>query len=180
MSVLNVASFISIVQGLSGLTGNAVGESRSSTPLISDTELAYVSIDWGTLQSVGTDETRRVLVGSGNTGVLTETVSGSRQIVITIRCEEYDIGVDPKERLDRITMGLDLRPTVDALYAIGLALAHVRAEVSATYTVNSREVRMAQADYFFNASNALDYVYPTGQGWIDTVNGTDKVPGTTH
>ncbi len=175
MNTFDRAGFLAFIQSISGLLPKSVVWAKDAQPFVSPTDGAIVKCTVKRLRSRMEDETRYTYVPS--TGAFTESIYGVREIVVTIRVEQFNFQTEAVEILDKISTTMGLRSSDIALRAIGLSIQDTYDSIAATYTADNREVNMAQADFTFNVVASVEFTQ-IDQGWIDTINGDNVIPGT--
>lgn len=180
MAVLNKAGLMAIIQPMTGLTKNGVYWDLDNEPPVNDVDRARVRMRVRGYAPVGSDEHVYTYTPGGappGTATFTTTEAGNRNIQISIIAEAYSKGIEATEILEKIRIRLNADVTASALNALGLAFQHARVTADLPTTYDNRVVSVASMDLFLGGVASYSATQ-TGQGWIDTVNTTDSVPGT--
>ncbi len=176
MATFNRAGFLTLIAGLTGLQGPlSTVWARDAQPFVSPGDQAIVKCTLRKLTPFMWDETRYSYTPT--TGAYTEQIYGVRDVTITIRVEQFAFQVESSEILELVKTSLQLQSVRIGLQALGLSLKRIEADISRDYIADNREVNMAQADFTFNVVSSVEFTQ-FNEGWIDTVDGDNSVPGT--
>ena len=181
MNVLDKDGFLSLIASISGLQPTSVYWWIDPTPTVSDIDRAQVRLEVFNMYALGVDEHRRH-VSDGTDGYPVNTYwvqeIGNRHITINIRAEAYDRGVEASEIIDRIRTLIRADAVTAQLDALRLAYVWSEKAMRVPNAADSRALNTATADFTFAGIANIVSETQNNQGWIETVNGTNQIPGT--
>lgn len=172
--VVNKSGLQIIILGLSGLTqSTSVIWGLDPTPFISDVDRAMIYMKVRQFQPEGNDDTRYSLSGT----TFTTEQCGQRVTVLTMRAEVYDQSLEASDLLETVRVGLRLPTTIVALNAINLAYVRCGPTQDVNYEIDNRVVNAATMEVWLNGIVDISSTQ-NNEGWIETVNSNNKIPGT--
>lgn len=177
-AVLDRAGLQQIIVGVLECQPTSVIWDTDPEPMVSDQDRYIVKLDLFSMTGDGWDEKRREFEPDGYppNSYVTFLV-GNRTLIITVRVEAFDAGVDAAEIINQIRIGLFADSVIDQLNAVSLAFADSTQSTRVKYSVDTRVVNTAVADFTFLGVALKVASVEIDSGWIDTVNGDDIVPG---
>lgn len=181
MNVLDKDGLLAIIQQVSDLPVGSVFWSLDPNPAVSDTARAQVKLEVFDMYALGVDEHRRH-VSDGTDGYPLNTFwtqeIGNRHVVINVRAEAFDKSVEAAEIIDRIRTLIRADATTAQLDALRLAYVWSEKAHRLPTAYDQRVVNAATADFTFAGIANIVSDVQNNQGWIDTVNTTNLIPGT--
>jgi hypothetical protein len=180
-AILDKDGFLALIASLTSLSPGATFWALDPNPTVGDQDRAQVKLEVFNMSALGVDEHRRH-VSDGTDGYPDQTwwvqEIGNRHIVINVRAEAFDRGVEASEIIERIRTLIRADSSTALLNGMRLAYVWSEKTVRLPTTYDQRVVNAATADFTFaGISNIVSEVVPQ-QGWITTVNGNNIVPGT--
>lgn len=180
-NVLDKDGLLAIIQSLTGLSPGACFWSLDPNPAVGDTDRAQVKLEVFNMEALGVDEHRRH-VSDGTDGYPANTYwvqeIGNRHAVINIRAEAFDRSVEASEIIDRIRTLIRANTITDQLNAINLAYVWSEKALRVPNAADTRALNTATADFTFAGIANIVSEVQEQQGWIDTVNTNNTIPGT--
>lgn len=164
-----------------GLSDAATRWDIDPNAAIGDQDRAVVGLDVFSMSALAVDEHRRFL-SDGTDGYAAGTFwvleIGNREVVITVKAEAFDRGVEAAEIIDYIRTGIRADAATAALNAIGMAYVWSTKAIRVPARVDSRALNTAVADFEFGAiGQQVSLVVPPGVGgdYIATVDGPSNI-----
>ena len=177
MRIVDREDFAALIQSLTGL--QTVYWATNNMPYISDTDRMSVELEVFSIRSQGVDEHRYALSPAGYpTGQWVVTEVGNREVTITMRVRAFDANVDAAEMLDQIKTLLRSAASTATLNGLNLALEWAGPSIRIKEDIDTRAISCSVADFKFGGISSIVSDSELNQGWVDTVNTTDIVPGT--
>ncbi len=180
MAIVSKAALMGIVQPLTGLSATSVVWAKDPYPMVSDVDAAIVTLSLRSFTQLGVDNHRYQFVPGNNpptTATFETDEIGLRNVVLSLRCEVYNNSAEAGELLDRVRSLLHQQSTLTALNGINLALQYSELISDLPTKYDNRVVNCAVLDVHLGGQSIYSATQ-TGQGWIDTVDTADKIPGT--
>lgn len=175
-NIVDRDGFVSLIQSITGL--KTVYWATNGQPFISDEDRMSVELEIFSVKSLGVDEHRPFYSAPGypaNSYVITEV--GNREVIMTIRVRAFDGNTDASEMLDVIKTLLRSAASTAALNALSLAVEWMGPSVRIVENIDTRRINTSVADFRFGGISQMDSSLELNQGWIDTVDGNNIVPG---
>jgi hypothetical protein len=179
--VLDREGLRSIIAGVSGLRDGAVFWANDPNPTVGDMDRAQVTLELFSMGALGVDEHRRYFNPPDQPPNSYETIEiGNRELVVTIRVETFDGGVEAAEILDAIRTGIRAEAVTAQLDAIALALEWAEKSTRVRNVIDNRVVSTAVADFRFGgvARQVSQVLTETQGGFIESIDVDNQVPGT--
>lgn len=183
MSVINKAALLALIQGWTGLvplaaatgTGYVAGLNcwwaKDPDSMVAPQEGAKVTLDLRSIKSLGIDDQIQTFNNTGNP--LTSTISvgnqGMRDVVLSVKCEMYDLSAEAMEVLDTLRTRFMAPDASASLNAINIAWQGCEDAHDLPTTYDNRVVSVAQMDVRLSALNSYVWTSSPGTGWVDTV-----------
>lgn len=175
MTTFDRADFLTLIQSISGLEPTSVFWSKDPNYYTSPTDEATLKLTVRAVNPFMQDETRYSFDPSDE--AYTELIYGVRDIIISMRVEQFNYQSEAIEVLELVKTSMQLQSVQNGLIDIGLALKKTEADIAVVYEVDNREVNVAQCDFTFNVVSSVSFTQ-FQQGWIDAVDTpTDNIPG---
>lgn len=179
--VLDHEGLRAIIASVSGLSDGATFWANDPNPMTGDRDRAQITLELFSMGALGVDEHRRAFNPPDrppNSYVTTEI--GNRELVVTIRVEAFDGGVEAAEILDAIRTGIRAEAVTAKLDAISLALEWAEKSTRVRNVIDERVVSTAIADFRFGGVSQVvsQVLTPAQGGWIETVDVNNQIPGT--
>lgn len=177
--VLKKWKLMDVIQKISGLLPTSVVWEKDPRPMVSDIDNALLLLSVKISDYLGgADDKRRTFypgVGS-NPGLYVTELTGQRTLTLTLKCEVYDYQAEAYEILERI------RTIINGgfeLSSAGIAYQDSQIITDLPTGYDNRVVNVAVMELQFGIVSSLPayYQYPAGQGWVDTVNTNNIIPG---
>jgi hypothetical protein len=180
-TILDKDGFLALIASLTGLSPGATFWSLDPNPAVGDQDRAQVKLEVFNMEALGVDEHRRH-ISDGTDGYPDQTwwvqEIGNRHIHINIRAEAFDKGVEAAEIIERVRTLIRADANTARLDAMRLAYVWSEKTIRLPTTYDTRVVNVATADFLFAGISNIVSEIVLQQGWIETVNGNNQVPGT--
>ncbi len=170
-AILLKDQLMAVVQPLTGLPPWAVRWEKDPRPMVSDISRALVTMSLKTSEALGGSDDKRRTIEDDN---LTLEVAGQRILTLTLKCEVYDFSAEATTILEQVRTLLHAEFQLDAL---GLSRISSRLINDLPTTYDNRVVNVAVLEIRLGQVVSFVASKKIGQGWIDTVNTTNVVPG---
>lgn len=183
MPVLDRDGFKALIAQLADMPPGTVYWEIDPNPVVSDTTQAEIQLKLFSISALHVDEHRRH-VSDGTDGYpagafITQEI-GNRELRITLIAKTFNRGVEAMELIDKVRTAIRADTVVAQLNAMNLALEWIEKPLPMPTVYEQRGVSVAACEFKFGGINQTVAVIPPNQGgdYINTVNGTNVVPGT--
>lgn len=185
MSAVNKTGLMAIIQPLTGLLATSVSWDHDPEGMVSDVDTIQVTLLLRTFVQYGTDDRRFTFTNITDPAHSTyqNDVVGQRSTTLVVRAESYNRSSEAGELLELLRTRLQRNSVLYALNAINLAYQTSRLITDLPTIYDNRVVSVAVLEIDLSAISVdLGTIqnggFETGQGWIDTVDGNNIIPGT--
>jgi hypothetical protein len=178
-NVVNKDGLLAILGGLTGLSAVAIEWGLNPNAFVGDQDRAKVQLQLFGIEALGVDEHRRAYGPPGYPATAYVTTEiGNREVTINVYAETYDYNVEAQEILDLIRTAIRSEAVNNALFNIQLVFQWMSGTTVLKEHRNNRAISAASADIKFGGIAQFVSSVEDNQGWIETVNTTNVVPGT--
>jgi hypothetical protein len=181
--VVDKTDLLALIQGWTGLTplaaatgtgyvaGLNCGWAKDPNFHVNSDDAAAVWLSLRSIKGNGIDDTVQSFNNTGNpaTSSISETQTGQRDAVLSIRVEMYDLSAEAAEILDKLRTRFGSFDGSASLNAIGLAWQGCEGSVDLPTEYDNRVVSVASMDVRLSALASYVWTSPVGTGWVDTV-----------
>lgn len=175
MALIDKTVLMGYIQPLTGLLATSVVWEKDPEPFISPVDNAIVKLNLLSYSSRGIDDVTRTFT-SGMSPFLTTVQQGLRSVNLQIKVEVYNKSSEAVEVLETIRTALKNLNNIYALNALGLALFSIGPTIDLPTHYDNRVVSVASMTISLGATSTYTET-PSVDGWMDTVNTDDTVPG---
>ena len=177
--VLDKAGFRAIIASLTGLSVPATEWGLDPNAFVGDLDRAKVQITLESMEATGVDEHRRALGPPGYPAAsFITTEIGNRTLHVNLYAECFDYQIEAAELIDLVRTGIRADAVTAQLNAINLAFEWMSVTTRIAQVRNERALNAATADIRLAGINYIVSGNETNEGWIETVNGNNIIPGT--
>ncbi len=163
-----------LIVALSGLKSTSVTWDKDPRPMVSDGDRALLTMSLKSSDYLGGADDRRRYFDLV-TSKYTLEITGPRTVVFSMKCEVYDYQLEAYSILERIRTLLNGNLE---LSSINMCYQTCQLITDLPTTYDNRVVNVAILEVQLGLVSSLIAKEEIGSGWIETVNITDRVPGT--
>lgn len=178
MALIDKVALMGYLQPLTGLLVTSVIWENDPNPFVSPTDNAIVKFKITSYGGRGIDDVIRTYTGPAGSdpAFLTTVQQGLRSFNLQVKAETYNKSSEAVEVLETLRMALRNLENINTLNGLGISLFNIGDTLDLPTHYDNRVVSAAIMTVYMGATNTYTQA-PSLDGWVDTVNTDDFVPG---